>query len=82
MKAKRVLTMREIQTVLSVKPHTVSLDADDMPKELAINDICAGLVVVDDKSKIVRLAHFTMAEFLRENILTDIKSIRTPDFRP
>jgi hypothetical protein len=38
-------------------PHTTGLDSDDAIMETCLTSYCAGLVVIDEMTKIVRLVH-------------------------
>jgi ankyrin repeat protein len=61
--AERVLTTTELVHALAVKQGTTRLDVDDL---LDVNDIvsvCAGLVVVDQSSQIIRLVHYTAQQY-------------------
>ncbi|KAF8542130.1 hypothetical protein BDD12DRAFT_665104, partial [Trichophaea hybrida] len=68
--ACRTLTIDELRIAVSIMPDTSQLDEDFIPHESVITDICAGLVVMDKESGTVRLAHFTVQEYLiRKNIV-------------
>lgn len=73
--AKRVLswvthangpfTVRMLQQALAVVPDmTVVDDEDDVVDPELMISVCAGLVVVDDVSQVVRLIHYTTQEFM------------------
>lgn len=66
-KAKRVLTVDELRTAVSVEPEWYELDELDLPDKATILDICAGLVTIDENSNTIRLAHYTVHEYLLEN---------------
>lgn len=47
-KAKRTLTVEELQTAISVEPGRYELDELDLPDKTTILDVCAGLVTIDE----------------------------------
>jgi hypothetical protein len=59
----RPLTVRELQHALAVEPETSELDEGDVPDKELLTSLCAGLVVTDRKSNIIRLAHYTAQEY-------------------
>ena len=61
--AKRPLTIQELRYALAVEQDTHDLDEDNLSDLEDIVSVCAGLVVVDEKSQIIRLAHYTTQEF-------------------
>ncbi|KAF8242721.1 hypothetical protein K440DRAFT_564459, partial [Wilcoxina mikolae CBS 423.85] len=63
-KARRILSIKELQDAVAVEPQKYSLDKDCIPDPSTIVDSCAGLVVIDEKSSTIRLTHFTAQEYL------------------
>ena len=61
--AMRPLTLRELQCALSIEPGDSAMDEADFVDEETLSSVCAGLVVVDRQSQIVRLAHYTTQEY-------------------
>ena len=61
--AKRPLTLRELQCALSVEPGDIAMDEANFVDEETLSSACAGLIVVDHESRIVRLAHYTTQEY-------------------
>ncbi|KAH7093338.1 ankyrin repeat domain-containing protein [Paraphoma chrysanthemicola] len=61
--AKRPLTTTEICCALAVEPEETELDSDNVPDTDDIVSVCAGLVVVDHESAVVRLVHYTTQEY-------------------
>ncbi|KAJ7190338.1 ankyrin repeat-containing domain protein [Mycena pura] len=59
--AKRLLTVRELQDALAVKPKVESVNSLNRPHISIIVSICPGLIIVDAKSSTpqVRLVHYT-----------------------
>ena len=61
--AIRPLSLRELKCALSVEPGDTELDEANFVDEETLSSVCAGLVVVDQESQIVRLAHYTTQEY-------------------
>ena len=61
--AIRPLTLRELQCALSVEPGDTEMDVANFVDEETLSCVCAGLIVVDQESQIVRLAHYTTQEY-------------------
>ncbi|KAJ6596404.1 hypothetical protein DFH09DRAFT_1407609 [Mycena vulgaris] len=63
--AKRPLTVEELQVALAVKPGMQKLDEEEDLADIdIILSVCAGLVIVDKESSVVRLVHYTTQEYL------------------
>lgn len=62
--AKRPLTTTEICCALAVDPGDADLDREKVPDIDDLVTVCAGLVVVDPESGIIRLVHYTTQEYL------------------
>ncbi|CAG9941180.1 unnamed protein product [Clonostachys rosea f. rosea IK726] len=60
----RQLSETELRYALSVRPGSLSFDKDDLV-QIDFISICAGLVVVDVNSSVIRLVHFTAHEFFK-----------------
>ncbi|KAF1945219.1 hypothetical protein EJ02DRAFT_60371 [Clathrospora elynae] len=61
--AKRPLTTTEICCALAVEPEETEIDPDNVPDSEDIVSVCAGLVVVNQESALIRLVHYTTQEF-------------------
>jgi ankyrin repeat protein len=61
--AKRPLTTQELQHALAVEPGKSELDRDNIPEIEDMVSVCAGLVIVDEESDIIRLVHYTTQEY-------------------
>lgn len=61
--AKRLLTTSELQHALSVELATSELDEDNIPEIEDIVSVCAGLIIIDKESDIIRLVHYTTEEY-------------------
>ena len=54
--SRRPLSYQELQHALAVTPHMTDMIAEALVDKCFLIDICAGLVVVDNQSHIIRLA--------------------------
>jgi hypothetical protein len=61
--AKRPLIVKELQVALAIEPGTQQLDKENLLKIEIILSVCAGLVIVDKESSVVRLVHQTTQEY-------------------
>ena len=61
--AKRPLTTAEICCALAVEPDEAELDPENIPDVEDLLSVCAGLVVVDQESAVIRLVHYTTQEY-------------------
>jgi ankyrin repeat protein len=61
--AQRPLTVDEIRHALAVEDDSTVFDEDNISDIEDIVSTCAGLVVVDEESHVVRLVHYTTQEF-------------------
>lgn len=66
-KARRTLTVKEIQIAVSVEQGQLEIDELDLPDKSTLLDVCASLVAIDDNSGTIRLAHLTVQEYLLRN---------------
>ncbi|OAG05032.1 uncharacterized protein CC84DRAFT_1148141, partial [Paraphaeosphaeria sporulosa] len=62
--ARRPLTTVELCCALAVEPGETKLDPENMPDVEDLLSVCAGLIIVDQESAIVRLLHYTTQEYL------------------
>ncbi|KAJ7302178.1 hypothetical protein DFH08DRAFT_669087, partial [Mycena albidolilacea] len=61
---KRLLTTEELQVALAIEPGMRQLNQRNLMDIDIILSVCAGLVIVDKKSSVVRLVHHTTQEYL------------------
>ena len=61
--AKRPLNTAEMCCALAVEPGEVELAPENVPEIEDLVSVCAGLVVVDPESNIIRLVHYTAQEY-------------------
>ncbi|KAB5570506.1 ankyrin repeat-containing domain protein [Coniochaeta sp. 2T2.1] len=62
--ALRPLSTIDIQHALAVEFGLPGLDEENLPDPEDLLSVCAGLVTIDEKSHIIRLAHYTTQEYL------------------
>ncbi|CAI7672767.1 unnamed protein product [Penicillium viridicatum] len=62
--SRRALFAKELRHALGTRLGKGELDQDDLPASEIIDTLCAGLVVFDQESGIIRLVHYTTKEFL------------------
>lgn len=68
--AKKPLTVRELQhavAIMELDPDEHELDEDDFYDQDLLLTVCAGLVVVDPESGVIRLCHFTLQEYFERH---------------
>ncbi|KAF6821760.1 ankyrin repeat protein [Colletotrichum plurivorum] len=61
--SKRPLTTSELQHALAIEKGTDDIDQENIPAIEDIVSVCAGLVTVDEESRIIRLVHYTTQEY-------------------
>jgi hypothetical protein len=62
--AKRPLTTAEICCALAVEPDEDGVDPENVLTSDDLVSVCAGLVVVNQESAVIRLVHYTAQEYL------------------
>lgn len=65
---KRPLILAEMRQALSIREGDTFLDPRALPKTDSLISTCCGLVVVEDKSQIVRLVHYTTEEYFKRRL--------------
>jgi len=53
--ALRPLSLKEVQHALAVEPGMTEMDSEAIEDEEILTSVCAGLVVIDEESSIIRL---------------------------
>ena len=61
--AKRPLTTAEICCVLAVEPDKAEIDSDNVYDSKDLISVCAGLVVIDQGSSVIRFVHYTTQDY-------------------
>ena len=61
--AKRPLSIIELRHALAVEINESKLDEENLPETEEMVSVCAGLVIVDEESSVIRLVHYTTQEF-------------------
>jgi ankyrin repeat protein len=64
--AKRPLATSELQTALAVEVGDLELNKEKVKPASLMVSVCAGLVIVDEESGIVRLVHYTTHEYFKQ----------------
>lgn len=64
--AKRPLTTSELQHALAVELEEPELDKENLCQIEEMVSVCAGLVTVDEESRIIRLVHYTTQEYFEQ----------------
>lgn len=65
--SERLMTVKEVQHALAIEPETSELDEDNLSDIDEIVGFCAGLVIIDEETQIIRLVHYTTQEYFRRN---------------
>jgi len=73
--AFRALSLKELQHALAVEPGDMVLDEDLVMDGQSITSLCAGLVVVDQRTNVVNLVHYSTKSYF-----DDIRHIQFPEF--
>ncbi|OAA61406.1 ankyrin repeat-containing domain protein [Cordyceps fumosorosea ARSEF 2679] len=61
--ARRPLKVMEFLHALGIEENEPDYDEDNIPQLEDVISVCAGLVIVDEKSNVVRLVHYTTQEY-------------------
>ena len=61
--AQKQLTTPELRYALAIEDESSELDEDNLPDMSEVITVCAGLVIIDEKSDVVRLVHYTAQDF-------------------
>ncbi|KAL8796216.1 MAG: hypothetical protein Q9182_007404 [Xanthomendoza sp. 2 TL-2023] len=73
--AFRALSLKELQHALALEPGDTVLDEDLLMDGQSITSLCAGLVVVDQRTNIVTLVHYSTKSYLDAT-----RHIRFPEY--
>ncbi|KAL9020272.1 MAG: hypothetical protein Q9185_002452 [Variospora sp. 1 TL-2023] len=73
--AFRALSLKELQHALAVEPGDTMLDEDLVMDGQSITSLCAGLIVVDQRTNMVNLVHYSTKSYF-----DDIRHIQFPEF--
>jgi GPI inositol-deacylase-like protein len=65
--AKRRLTSSELQHAIAVEVNKRELDRENITDIELIVSVCAGLVIINEESDILRLVHYTTQEYFERN---------------
>lgn len=70
-KARRTLTIGGLRVAVSIREGATDANDEDMPDEVMVVEVCAGLVVVNERTNTVQLAHYSVQEYLESTTVTD-----------
>ena len=73
--AMRPLGFKELQHALAVEPDMDTLDEEFLIEGQTITELCAGLIIINQRTSIVTLVHYTAKKYLE-----DVRAIRFPGF--
>ena len=65
--SERLMTVEAIQHALAVESGTPDFDEDNLGDIDEIVGFCAGLVIIDEETQIIRLVHYTTQEYFTRN---------------
>jgi len=64
--ARRPLTTPELCHALAVEPGKAELDPENIPNIEDLLSVCAGLVIIDQESAVIRLIHYTAQDYFED----------------
>lgn len=64
--AQRALSVQELVEALAIEPGATQLNVELCPEPEDLDSLCAGLVVVDHNTEMVRLVHYTAQEYFQQ----------------
>ena len=65
--AERLMSITELQHAIAIELGEREFDKDNLVDPSELVSVCAGLVVVDDQSNVVRLVHYTTQEYFEQH---------------
>ncbi|KAL8705803.1 MAG: hypothetical protein Q9201_001090 [Fulgogasparrea decipioides] len=65
--AYRPLSLRVLQHALAVEPGELDFDEENVSDRDAILNACCGLVIIDHRSDVMRLVHYTTQQYVEAN---------------
>jgi ankyrin repeat protein len=71
------LTVIKVQHALAAESGDEDFDEDALPDEDVLVSVCAGLVTIDQESKIIRLVHYTTQEYFERIRVTRFPGAQT-----
>ena len=74
--AEESLSIDELITAVAIEIRSTYINQDDLPDEESLLWWCSSLVSKDEKTGVVALSHFTVKEFLMDEKLLDIPSLK------
>ncbi|KAL8648633.1 MAG: hypothetical protein Q9210_004877 [Variospora velana] len=65
--ARRPLSVEELRHALAIEAGDTEIDETAFPESETLLNVSAGLIRIDQKSKTIRLVHYTLQEYLEKN---------------
>lgn len=65
--AERLMSITELQHAIAIELGEKEFDKENLVDPSELVSVCAGLVVVDDQSNVVRLVHYTTQEYFEQH---------------
>ncbi|KAK6497142.1 hypothetical protein TWF506_004617 [Arthrobotrys conoides] len=66
--AKRNLSVQELREAVAIEVGSRELNRGRLSPDSLLIDVCKGLIIIDERDQIIRLAHATVQDFLTEKI--------------
>ncbi|CZR67458.1 uncharacterized protein PAC_17357 [Phialocephala subalpina] len=67
--SKRPLRVAELREALAVKQNSSSISPGSLRTSKILLDVCIGLVIIEEKTDVIKLVHYTAYEYLRRSAL-------------
>ncbi|KAK6329945.1 hypothetical protein TWF718_003372 [Orbilia javanica] len=74
--AKRNLSVQELREAVAIEIGSRELNRGRLSPDSLLIDVCKGLIILDERDQIIRLAHATVQDFLIEKIDRKEQSLR------
>jgi ankyrin repeat protein len=68
-RSKRPLSVNELQQFLALRPGCSSVEKEDMPTQRTMVHVCMGLVMIDQRSSIISLVHYSLQEYFQDSTI-------------
>lgn len=75
--AARQLRIEELLHAVSIKIDDTDIQDDSLATEENVTAVCAGIVIVDHGTRIVRLAHYTATRYLEKNQSLELRDFHS-----
>lgn len=68
-KARRPMTVEELRMAVAVEAGQYDITEQDMPHAGMLIEVCTGLVVIEDTSNTMQLAHYSVQQYLMKEVV-------------